>query len=130
MGQNLLLQRHGHGQPRQRQFAHQGQQVAEGAHLQRQQYSIDVLLAEGGVLHQRRKRVGNRVAGHAEDARRLVKLLHAVKVAQQACRDLSSRRLHSVGRRSKRERGAGSRAKHAAHEPFLAHGDAHYLRGE
>ena len=72
MGQHLLFEGHGHGHACQRQSAHQGQQVVQHADLERQHHCVHVLAAEGGVLHERRERVGDGVAGHAEDARRLV----------------------------------------------------------
>jgi hypothetical protein len=46
-------------------------------------------MVTASIVHERREGVGDGVAGHAEDARGLVKLLDAVEVAQSAGRDLA-----------------------------------------
>jgi hypothetical protein len=86
--------------------------------------------AEGCVLHQRRKRVGNGIAGHAEDPRRPVKLLDAVEVAQRPGRHLAGCGLDAVGEGGKGELRACSQTEHAAHQPLLAHGDADEMAGK
>ena len=127
VGQNLLLERHGDGRAGQRQLAQQRQQVVELVHLQRQQHRVHPFAAEGGVLHQRRERVVDGVAGHAEDARRVVELLDAVEVAQGAGGGLAGGGFRALGERGKGEGRAGAQAQHAADQPLLAHGDAHHL---
>jgi len=74
--------------------------------------------------------VGYGIAGHAEDARRLVKMLDAVEVAQGAGRHLAGGGFRSVGRGRKGERRTGTRAQHAGDKAFFAHGDADHMRGE
>ena len=81
-------------------------------------------------MHQRRKRVGDRIAGDAEDARRLVEMLDAIEIEQRARGHLARRGLGAVAKGGEGERRAGPRAEHAAHEAFFAHGDADHMRGE
>ena len=104
------------------------QQIVERLHLQRQHDGVHVFAAESRVVHERRKRVADGIAGHAEDARRLIELIDAVEIEQRARRNLARRGLCALARRGKSERRAGARAQHAADQPFFAHGDAHDVR--
>ena len=99
-------------------------------HLQRQHDGVDAFAAEGGVVHERRKRVADGVAGDAEDARGLVELVEAVEVEQSAHADLAGRGFFAVVGGGKGEGGAGARPEHAAEQALLAHGDADDVRRE
>ena len=50
-GQNLLLQRHGDGEPGERNALDQGQQIGDLCGFQRQKDSVDALTAKGRVQH-------------------------------------------------------------------------------
>src|ERR1017187_601760 len=128
--QHFLLERHGDGNAAQREITHYGQQIVKHAHLQGQHYRVHTLAAEGRIVHQRRERVANGIAGHTEDARRLVQLLQAVEVEQRPDGNLSCRCFRPIFRRGKGERGPGARPEHTAYQPLLAHGDAHHVRRE
>ncbi len=78
-------------------------------------------------VHERRKGVGDGIAGHAEDARGLVKLLEAVEVEEGARGDLAGSGFSAVGSGGEGEGGAGARAEDAADEALFAHGDADHV---
>ena len=99
-------------------------------HLERKHDGVDVFAAEGGVVHERRKRVGDGIAGDAEDARGLVELVEAVEIEQGARGDLAGRGFSAVGRGGEGEGCAGARAEDAADKAFFAHGDADDVGGE
>ncbi len=111
MRQDLLLERHGDGDAVERQVADDGEQVVEGAHLERKHDGVDVFAAEGGGVHERRKRVGDGIAGHAEDARGLIELLETVEIEESARGDLAGSGLSAIGSGGKGEGGAGARAR-------------------
>ena len=72
----------------------------------------------------RRKRVGDGIAGHSEDARGWIELLEAIEIEKRAGGDLAGRGFNAVGGGGEGEGGAGARAQDAADEALLAHGDA------
>ena len=86
MRQHFLLEGHGDGDAAEGQVADHGEQVVERLDLQRKHDGVDAFAAEGGVVHERRKRVADGVAGDAEDAGGLVELVEAVEVEQGARR--------------------------------------------
>ena len=81
----------------------------------------------------RRERVGDGIAGNAEDSRRLVELIQTVEVEHGARRDLAGRGSFGFGTIAgggESERGALPRAENAADQPLFAHGDADDVGGE
>ena len=126
--QHLLFQRHGYGYAAHRQFHHQGEQIGQRAHLERQQHCVHVLAPERSVVQQWRERMADRVSGHAKYPRRRVKLFQPIEIAQAPQRHLAGRGLYPIVQRSKGERRPGARSEHAAHQSFLAHRDAHHAR--
>ncbi len=108
---------------------HEGEQILHGAGLEREQDGIDAFAVERGVVHQRRERVRDGIAGHSKDAGCGVELVCAIEGAHGLGGDLAGRGLGSVGKRCEGERAAGARAEHAADEAFFAHGDAEHARG-
>ena len=125
--QDFLLQGHGDGDAIERQVANDGEQIVEGAHLERKHDGIDIFAAKRRSVHERRKRVGDGIAGHAEDARGLIELLETVEIEEGARGHLAGSGFSAVGRRGECEGGAGARAEHAADEALLTHGDADHV---
>ena len=128
--QNFLLEGHGDGDAVEGQVADDGEQVVEGADLEREHDGVDVFAAEGREVHERRKGVGNGIAGDAEDARGLVELLEAVEVEEGARGDLAGSGFSAVGGGGESEGAAGAGAEDAADQAFFAHGDADHMGAE
>ena len=61
--QDFLLEGHGDGDTVERQVADDGEQVVEGLYLEREHDGVDVFAAEGRGVHERRKGVGDGIAG-------------------------------------------------------------------
>ena len=103
MGQQLLLERHGDGHAAEGQLADECEQVIERLDLEGQHDGVHAFAAEGGVVHERRKGVGDGVACHAEDAGGLVELLETVEIEHGACGNLAGRgcQRHSARRRQR-----------------------------
>jgi hypothetical protein len=75
---------------------------SEGLDLQRQHDGVYAFAAESGVVHERRKRVADGIAGHAEDARGLIELVEAVEIEQRAYAHLAGRGFFARLRRRQR----------------------------
>ena len=108
-----------------------GEQVVEDTHFERQHDGVDDFAPEGRVVHERRERVTDGIAGYTEDAGGLIELIEAVEVEHGARGDLAGSCgdcIGAVAGGGKGERGAGTRTQHAADKTLLAHGDANDIR--
>ncbi len=121
---DLLLERHGDGGARQREFAEDFDEVRDAADLERKQHGIQIRLVEGRVVHQWRERVSDRVAGDAEESRGPIELLGAIEVPQVLGGELARCGAVAVGGRGKCEGRAGAKTEDAAEKALFSHGDA------
>jgi len=124
VGHDLLLEGHGDADSAQGKLTGEGEKVGDGFGLQGEIDRVDALAVEGAVLHQRRERVGDWVAGDAVDASCLVELFDAIEVPEGAGGDLAWGGFGSVVSGGEGEGRACAQAENAAYDAGLAHGDA------
>jgi len=121
---DLGFEGHGDGEALQRDFAGEREQVVEARGLERQEDAVDRLAAEGDVVHERRERVADGIAGDSIDLGGGIDVVDAPGFAQGAGFNLAGAGFFSGMRGGEGEDGTGAEAEDAADDSLLAHGDA------